>query len=63
MIGVLRWIVELMRGELHVEVPDVASTMALPCEGHFSVLLKTFSLLKSNHNGVVVFGPTETEMD
>ena len=41
----------------------MASMMALPREGHLSVLFKMFSFLKSKHNGVTVFDPTEPEMD
>ena len=40
----------------------MTSIMALPREGHLSVLLKTF-FLKSKHNGVTVFDLTEPEID
>ena len=41
----------------------MASMMALSREGHLSVLFKMFSFLKSKHNGVTVFDPTEPEID
>ena len=46
-----------------MEVPVVASVMALPREGYLDALFKMLSFLKSKHNGVAVFGPTELEMD
>ena len=63
LIGVLRWIVELGRGNLSMEVSVVASVMALPHEGHLSALFKMFSFLKSKDNGVTVFDPTEPEIN
>jgi hypothetical protein len=46
-----------------MEVSAMASMMALPREGHLNVLFKMFSFLKSKHNGVTVFDPTEPEID
>ena len=45
-----------------MEISAMASRMALPREGHLSVLFKMFSFLKSKHNEITVFGPTELEI-
>ena len=41
----------------------MASVMALPSEGHLAAVFQMFSLLKSKHNEVTVFHPTEPEID
>ena len=46
-----------------MEVSAMASTMSLLREGHLAVVLQMFSFLKSNHNRVTVFDPTEPEID
>ena len=63
LIGVLRWIVELGRGDLTIEVYALTSMMTLPCEGHLQQIFNMFAILKTNHNGVMVFDPTEPEID
>ena len=63
LIGVLRWIVELGRGDICMEVSAMASMMALPREGHLDQLFHMFAFLKTNHNGVMVFDPTEPDID
>ena len=63
LIGVLRWIVELGRGDICMEVSAMASMMALPREGHLDQLFHMFAFLKGNHNGVMVFDPTEPTID
>ena len=63
LIGVLRWIVELGRGDLAMEVSAMASMMALPREGHLETIFRMFSFLKTKHNGVMVFDPTEPDID
>ena len=63
LIGVLRWIVELGRGDLAMEVSAMASMMALPRQGHLNTVFQMFSFLKSKHNGVMVFDPTEPDID
>ena len=37
--------------------------IVLPREGYLDVLFKMFSFLKSKHNGVTLFDPTELEID
>ena len=63
LIGVLRWIVELGRGDLTMEVSALASMMAMPREGHLEQLFHMFAFLKTQHNGVMVFDPTEPDID
>ena len=41
----------------------MASMMALPREGHLKIVFQMFSFLKSKHNGVMVFDPTESDID
>ena len=63
LIGVLRWIVELGRADLVMETSAMASMMAMPREGHLNVLYQMFAFLKNKHNGVMVFDPTEPDID
>ena len=63
LIGTLRWIVELGRADLVMETSALASMMACPREGHLNALFHMFSFLKKRHNGVIVFDPTEPEID
>ena len=37
--------------------------MAFPREGHLDVVFYMFAFLKRKHNGVIVFDPTEPEID
>ena len=37
--------------------------MALPREGHLDAVFHMFTFLKRKHNGVIVFDPTEPEID
>jgi hypothetical protein len=41
----------------------MASMMASPHEGHLDQLFHTFAFLKGNHNGVMVFDPSEPTID
>jgi hypothetical protein len=63
LIGILRWIVELGRGDICMETSAMASMMALPREGHLNTLFHMFSFLKTKHNAVMVFDPTVPEID
>ena len=63
LIGILRWIVELGRGDIAMEVSAMASMMALPREGHLDAVFHIFAFLKSKHNGVTVFDPSEPDID
>ena len=63
LIGVLCWIVELGRADLVMEISALVSTMALPREGHICAVYQMFAFLKTRHNGVMVFDPTEPDID
>ena len=63
LIGVLRWIVELGRADIAMETSALASMMALPRVGHLKTVYYMFAFLKSKHNGVMVFDPTEPDID
>ena len=58
LIGVLRWIVELGRVDIDVEVSMMSSHLALPREGHLRELYHIFAYLKSHANTEMVFDPT-----
>ena len=63
LIGILRWIVEFGRADLIMETSALASMMALPREGHLNAVYQMFAFLKIRHNGVMVFDPTEPEIN
>ena len=63
LIGVLRWIVELGRADIAMETSSLASMMANPREGHLKEVYHMFAFLKTKHNGVMVFDPTEPTID
>ena len=62
-MGVLRWVVELGRGDLAMEASSMASMVDLLREGNFNAVHQMFSLLKRKHNGVTVFDPSEPRID
>ena len=59
LIGVLRWIVELGRVDICLEVSLLSSHLALPREGHFSQVLQVFAYLKKYHNTELVYDPSD----
>ena len=63
LIGILRWIVELGRGDICVESSMMASAMALPRRGHLEQVYHIFAYLKNNHNAEMVLDPSEPEID
>ena len=63
LIGILRWMVELGRVDICIEVSLMSSQMALPREGHLNQLYHIFSYLKKHHNAEMVFDPSEPEID
>ena len=63
LIGVLRWIVELGRVDIDVEVSMMSSHLALPREGHLRELYHIFAYLKSHANTEMVFDPTPVPFD
>ena len=63
LIGVLRWIVELGRADVAIEVSGLASQMALPRKGHLDAVYQMFAFLKTKHNSQMVFHPTVPEIN
>ena len=63
LIGVLRWIVELGRVDICLEVSMMSSQLALPREGHLEQVLHIFAHLKKYHNAEIVYDPTEPNID
>ena len=59
LIGVLRWMVELGRVDICLEVSMMSSHLALPREGHLRHLLQIFRYLKKHHNAELVFDPSD----
>lgn len=59
LIGILRWIVELGRVDICLEVSCMSSHLALPREGHLECLYHMFAYLKKYHNAEMVYDPTE----
>ncbi|GFH47961.1 hypothetical protein CTEN210_14370 [Chaetoceros tenuissimus] len=63
LVGILRWIVELNRIDIAVEVSMMASVMALPRKGHLDQLFHMFAFLKIKHNAELVLDPSYPEID
>ena len=59
LVGILRWIVELGRVDICLEVSMMSSHLALPREGHLEALLHIFSYLKKYHNTELVYDPSD----
>jgi len=58
LIGVLRWIVELGRVDLCLEVSMMSSHLTLPREGHLAQLYHMFAHLKKYHITEMAFDPS-----
>ena len=63
LIGVLRWVVELGRIDICLEVSMLSSQMALPREGHLNQALHTFAYLKKYHNAEMTFDSSVSQVD
>ena len=63
LIGILQWINELGRVDITCEASLMASSMALPREGHLEQLYHIFAYLKLKHNLEMVFDPSEPDID
>ena len=59
LIGVLRWIVELGRIDICLEVSMMSSHLALPREGHLEQVFQIFVYLKKYHNTELVYDPCD----
>ena len=58
LIGILRWIVELGRVDVCLEVSMMSSHLALPRKGHMEQVMQIFGYLKKYHNMELVFDPS-----
>lgn len=63
LIGVLRWIVELGRVDICLEVSMMSSCLALPRVGHLEQVLHIFAYLKKYHNAELVYDPSDPGID
>ena len=63
LIGILRWIVELGRVDLCIEVSMMSSHLALPREGHLEAVFRIFAYLKKYHNAELVYDPSDPVID
>ena len=59
LIGVLRWIVELGRIDICLEVSMMLCHLALPREGHLEQVFQIFAYLKKYHNAELVYDPSD----
>ena len=62
-IGILRWMVELGRVDIMVEVSMLSSHLALPRRGHLDAVFRIYAYLKCHHNASMVFDPTYNDID
>ncbi len=63
LIGILRWMVELGRVDICLEVSLMSSHLALPRQGHLQQLFNIFAYLKKHHNAEMVFDPSDPTVD
>jgi hypothetical protein len=57
-IGILRWLCEIGRIDILVNVLMLASYLALPREGHLEAVYHIYSYLCNKHNARMCFDPT-----
>ena len=62
-IGVVRWIVELGRLNICLEVSLLSSHLVLPIEGYFEQVLQVFSYLRKYHNTELVYDRSDPIID
>ena len=63
LIGILRWIFELGRVDICVEVSMMSSHVALLRKVNFYQVLHIFGYLKKHHNDKMVFEPTDPDIN
>ena len=63
MIGILRWIVELGRIDIYVEVSMLASCIALRRVEYLNEVCNIFAYLKCHDKAEIVFDPSELDID
>jgi hypothetical protein len=59
LFGILRWIVELGRVDIYLEVPMMSSHVVLPRMGHLEQVFHIFAHLKKYHNTEIVIDPSD----
>ena len=62
-IGVMRWMVELERIDIAVEVSQLSSFLAMPRQGHLVNALHIMSYLKIKHNSKLVLDTSYPGVD
>lgn len=63
LIGVLRWIIELGRIDIHFEVSVLSQYSANPCIGHLVQALHIFKYLDIHKENFLAFDPTYLDLD
>jgi hypothetical protein len=63
LIGVLRWIVELGRIDIHYETAVLSQYLAQPRIGHLLQVIHTFKYLDIHSDNFLAFDPTELELE
>ena len=63
LVGILRWIVELGRVDICLEISLMSSHLALPCEDHLDKPFHIFAYLKWKHRARMFFDPTYPSID
>jgi hypothetical protein len=63
LIGILRWIVELGRVDICLEVSMMSSHLVLPRVGHLEQVFHIFAHLKKYHNTEIVYDPSDPVID
>eukprot|EP00957_Ditylum_brightwellii_P143635 10943511-Ditylum_brightwellii.AAC.1 len=63
LIGMLRWVVEIGKIDICLEVSLVSSHLVMPREGHMVEVLRTFVHLRKYHNTEPVFDPSNPAVD
>ena len=58
LIGILRWIVELGRIDICLEVSMMSSHLTMPRKGHLDQVLHIFTYLRKYHNTELVYDPS-----
>ena len=59
LIGILRWIVELGRIDICLEVSMMSSHLVMPRKGHLDQVLHIFAYLRKYHNTELVYDPSD----
>ena len=62
-IEILRWMVELGRVDIYLELSMMSSHMDMPREGHLNELFHIFGYLRKYHNMKMVFDSNDPVID